>query len=81
MQSAEFRDVAALSAAVAADPSDARPRARLQARVAHLYGLTESEFNHVLDTFPLVPIADRAAAMAQFVCRSVGGTGDEPHHS
>ena len=80
-ESAEFRDVAALSAAVAANPSDARLRARLQARVAHLYGLTESEFNHVLDTFPLIPIADRAAAMAQFVCRSVGSTRDEPHHS
>lgn len=30
-------------------------RAELDGLIAHLYGLTESEFAHVLATFPLVP--------------------------
>lgn len=33
----------------------ARLRAELDGLVAHLYGLSEEEFNHVLSTFPLVP--------------------------
>ena len=32
----------------------AKLRAELDARVAHLYGLTEDEFKHILGTFPLV---------------------------
>jgi Putative DNA-binding domain len=37
-------------------------RAELDGRVAHLYGLSESEFTHILDTFPLVarPVKDAA---------------------
>ena len=32
----------------------ARLRAELDALVAHLYALTESEFTHILTTFPIV---------------------------
>ena len=66
VRSFAFRHVVALSVALAADPSDAASGAQLQARVAHLYGLTASEFSHVLDTFPLIPLTNRAAAMRQF---------------
>jgi Putative DNA-binding domain len=39
-------------------------RAELDGRVAHLYGLSESEFTHILGTFPLVaqPVKDAALA-------------------
>jgi hypothetical protein len=40
--------------------------AELQARVARLYGLAREDFAHVLDTFPLVPAATRAAALTWF---------------
>jgi Eco57I restriction-modification methylase len=40
----------------ATDPEQrARLRAELDGLVAHLYGLTEDEFAHVLSTFPVVP--------------------------
>ncbi|MBA2670204.1 MAG: ATP-binding protein, partial [Gemmatimonadetes bacterium] len=39
----------------ATDPAErARLRAELDGMVAHLYGLTEAEFAHILGTFPLV---------------------------
>jgi hypothetical protein len=44
----------------------AADRARLQALAARLYEVTEDEFAHVLGTFPLVPEADRAAALSAF---------------
>jgi hypothetical protein len=34
--------------------------------VARLYGLAREDFAHVLDTFPLVPAATRAAALTWF---------------
>ncbi len=37
-------------------------RAELDGIVAHLYGLTEAEFAHVLTTFPLVPDPVKIAA-------------------
>ncbi len=40
----------------------ARLRAEIDGMVAHLYGLTEDEFAHVLTTFPLVPEPTRVAA-------------------
>ena len=40
--------------------------ARLQARVAHLYQLSAAEFAHVVGTFPLIPQAERDAALEQF---------------
>jgi hypothetical protein len=47
----------------ATDPAErARLRAELDGLVAHLYGLTEEEFAHILGTFPLVDEAVRVAA-------------------
>jgi hypothetical protein len=40
--------------------------AHLNALVAELYQLNEVEFRHVLDSFPLVPKSDRAAAFQAF---------------
>ena len=40
-----------------------RLRAELDALIAHLYGLTEAEFAHVLSTFPLVPEPVKIAAL------------------
>jgi hypothetical protein len=40
--------------------------ARLQAVVASLYQLSQAEFEHVLGTFPLVPAAERAAALRAY---------------
>ncbi|MDO9543339.1 MAG: hypothetical protein Q7J98_13610 [Kiritimatiellia bacterium] len=40
----------------ATDPVErAKLRAELDGLIAHLYGLTEDEFAHILKTFPLVP--------------------------
>ncbi len=44
----------------------ARLRAELDGLVANLYGLTESEFTHILSTFPLVPQGVKDAALAGF---------------
>jgi hypothetical protein len=75
VESRAFRNIAALSARLAAAPSDGDLAARLQASVAHLYGLTPIEFQHILDTFPLIPAAERAAAMHRFM------SSDDPHHA
>jgi hypothetical protein len=40
--------------------------AELQALVAHLYGLSATDFEHVLGTFPLIPDAVRQAAYRHF---------------
>lgn len=40
--------------------------AELQALVAALYGLAREEFEHVLGTFPLIPLSVREAALAVF---------------
>jgi len=37
-------------------------RAEIDGLVAHLYGLTEEEFVHVLASFPVVPEPQRVAA-------------------
>jgi hypothetical protein len=48
----------------ATDPADrALIRAELDGMVAHLYGLTEEEFIHVLSTFPLVEQSVKDAAL------------------
>ena len=47
----------------ATDPAErARLRAELDGLVAHLYGLSEDEFIHILATFPLVPEPVKQAA-------------------
>src|SRR5262249_29686606 len=40
----------------------ARLRAELDGMIAHIYGLTESEFAHILNSFPLVPEPVKVAA-------------------
>jgi hypothetical protein len=62
---ATFREIAALAHLLsrAADP---RALARLNARVAELYQLSTSEFEHVLRTFPLVPIEAREETLKLF---------------
>ena len=44
----------------------AQLRAELDGMIAHLYGLTESEFAHILSTFPLVAEEVKSAAMEEF---------------
>jgi hypothetical protein len=61
-----FAGIAAL-ARVLARRSHPNALARLQARVAALYQLSAAEFQHILDTFPLVPAAERAAAFEELV--------------
>ena len=53
------------STSVAAiDASDrAKLRAELDGIIAHLYGLNEEEFSHILDTFPLVEQQIKDAAL------------------
>jgi hypothetical protein len=51
----------------ATDPAErARLRAELDGLVAHLYGLTEKEFAHVLSTFPVVSQETKDAALAAY---------------
>lgn len=74
------RDIAAL-ARLLARRDDPDALARLNARVARLYQLTRSEFEHVLETFPLVPQRDRDAALEVFLrgefTEKARGHGDE----
>ena len=49
------------------DPHErARLRAELDGIIAHIYGLSEAEFAHVLGTFPLVDAGVKAAALAAY---------------
>lgn len=44
----------------------AQLRAELDGMIAHLYGLTEAEFTHILSTFPIVPEETKQAALEQY---------------
>ena len=49
------------------DPAErAKLRAELDGMVAHLYGLTEEEFTHILSTFPLVDQTVKDAALEAY---------------
>jgi len=48
------------------EPQRAQLRARLDGMIAHLYHLTESEFAHILSTFPIVPEATKQAALEAY---------------
>ena len=49
------------------DESDrAQLRAELDGAIAHLYGLTEAEFQHILSTFPIVPEETKQAALEAY---------------
>ncbi|MQA29738.1 MAG: N-6 DNA methylase [Luteitalea sp.] len=60
-----FKEVAAL-ARMLAGRVDTGLTARLNAVVTEMYRLTADDFAHVLDTFPLVPEAERRAAFRAF---------------
>jgi hypothetical protein len=62
----DFRNIVTLTARVCATPSDVGSTTKLQASVAKLYELTSSEFQHVLDTFPLIPTNYREATLHSF---------------
>jgi hypothetical protein len=77
-----FRGVVALSRRLRQSPLDTESAAELQARVARLYELSATEFQHVLDTFPLIPRAERSAAMSRFLARAPGRwTRDSAHQA
>lgn len=44
----------------------ARLRAELDGIIAHVYGLTEEEFRHILDTFPLIEQTVKDATLAAY---------------
>jgi hypothetical protein len=46
---------------------DSLVMAQLQARVARLYQLSRAELAHVLDSFPLIPKAERDRVMTAFL--------------
>jgi hypothetical protein len=78
LESSEFRDVVDLCGRLIANPSQLGAMAELQGAVARLYELTESEFEHVLNTFPLVNGKERAAALRCFVERAHGRKVPDP---
>jgi len=55
---------------VTAPAHRAQLRAELDGLIAHVYGLTEAEFSHILATFPLVADSVKAAALGEY--RRVG---------
>ena len=61
------------AARLAAAPGDGAAEARLEATAASLYELTADEMAHVLATFPLVEVARREAAMAEYGRKSRPG--------
>jgi hypothetical protein len=49
------------------DPGErGKLRAEIDGLIAHLYGLTEDEFAHILNTFPIVPEATKQATMEAY---------------
>jgi len=66
IDSSAFVRIVALTNRVMTTRADDHAAASLQAAVAHLYQLSSSDFQHVLDTLPLVPIGERQAAMEEF---------------
>ena len=66
---AAFQRLAALSRALTdgGGPVEEMPEyTTLQALVAQLYGLTKTDFEHILATFPLIPAEVRARALVEF---------------
>jgi hypothetical protein len=62
----EMTEIASLVTQLVATPGDGVAHARLQAAAARAYRLSRAQFQRVLDTLPLVPRAERDAAMAAF---------------
>ena len=66
---AACREIAAMARLLSRRP-DPATLARLNARVAALYQLTVGEFEHVLDTFPLIPIEERQETLRVFTAET-----------
>jgi methylase of polypeptide subunit release factors len=65
----DFARLAALARTLMHSPTVAEQQpeyCELQALVAHLYGLSEAHFAHVLSTFPLMPSDVRARCLEEF---------------
>jgi hypothetical protein len=69
LESSEFRTVVDRCGQLIASPSRLDAMAELQGSIARLYELTPPEFEHVLDTFPLVSDKERSAALRCFLDR------------
>ena len=62
---AAFNTIAAIARRLARG-HDPASLARLNALVARLYQLSREEFQHVVDTFPLIALEERDRAIAEF---------------
>jgi hypothetical protein len=60
-----YGEIALLSRSLSSGP-DRTALARLNALVALMYGLSDRQFAHVLETFPLVPREERTAALQMY---------------
>jgi hypothetical protein len=70
--------IARLGRRLASAPGSALAHAVLQALVARLYGLDSTELTRVLETFPLVPSADRervARLHTRYIARDARPSG------
>ena len=65
--SSPFLRIVASTNRVMTTPEDSHARSCLQAAVAHLYQLSSADFQHVLATFPLVPVSERREAWQCFL--------------
>ncbi|HET9263175.1 MAG TPA: N-6 DNA methylase [Vicinamibacterales bacterium] len=63
---AGFRQLAGLATLLASTPAKPDLAARLQATAARVYGVGKAQLEHILDTFPLVPMESRKAALLAF---------------
>ncbi len=75
LDSPSFAVVVRLARRLTARPNDPGAYADLQGICAHLYGLTEAQFEHVLRTFPLAGEAERDAALRAFRARWYASVG------
>jgi hypothetical protein len=65
----EFKELAenvGIKEGITEEQERAKIRAELDGIIAHLYGLTEAEFTHILSTFPLVSEKVKNAALIEF---------------
>ena len=53
--------------AVTRDDERDKLKAELDGIIAHLYGLNEDEFNHILGTFPLVALPQKQAILSSYI--------------
>jgi hypothetical protein len=67
--SSEFRELASLARKLEQTGIESSPDAyaRLNAIAAHLYGLTRSQYEHIVSTFPLLVPELRASCVHSYV--------------